>query len=76
MDEFIRNTEGIPASKMGRDVEALERPIDVKFGPDGRLYILDYGKMEMRDGNERATPGSGRIFVLEPVEQTPQFTTP
>jgi glucose/arabinose dehydrogenase len=66
-EDFIRNTEGVPASKLGRGVVALERPIDVKFGPDGKLYILDYGQMEMRGSREKITPGTGRIFVLEPA---------
>ncbi|HVT87827.1 MAG TPA: hypothetical protein VHD56_03160 [Tepidisphaeraceae bacterium] len=70
-EEFIHNTEGIPASKLGRNVDALERPIDVKFGGDGKLYILDYGRMEIRDGREKISAGSGRIFILEPIEQQP-----
>lgn len=71
MDEFVRNTEGVPASMLNRNTEAMERPIDVKFGPDGRLYILDYGKMEMRDARERVVTGSGRVYVLEPIDQPP-----
>jgi glucose/arabinose dehydrogenase len=45
----------------------LERPIDVKFGPDGALYILDYGQMYMKDGQEKVTPGTGRIWKVVPV---------
>ncbi|HMB95686.1 MAG TPA: hypothetical protein VKK61_06570, partial [Tepidisphaeraceae bacterium] len=69
VDDFIRNTEGVPASKLGHGAEALERPCDAKFGPDGKLYILDYGKMEVRDGQEKIAAGTGKIFILEPVEQ-------
>src|SRR5262245_1502007 len=47
IDDFVRNTRGMPASLQGKDVEALERPIDIKFSPDGKLYIVDYGQMEM-----------------------------
>jgi glucose/arabinose dehydrogenase len=65
--EFIRNTDGVPASMIKPRVEALERPVDVKFGPDGKLYILDFGRMEVRGGKESVTAGSGRVFVLEPV---------
>jgi hypothetical protein len=64
-EEFIHNTRNIPASKLGNDVEALERPNDVKFGPDGKLYILDYGRMEVKEGREKIVPGTGCIFVLE-----------
>jgi glucose/arabinose dehydrogenase len=75
IEDFIRNTRDMPASRVPRKdtsgaSEALERPIDVKFGPDGKLYILDFGKLELRNGREKITPGSGRIFVLEPMPQT------
>jgi glucose/arabinose dehydrogenase len=40
---------------------ALHRPLDVKFGPDGRLYVLDFGHFEPARGSLRATPGSGSI---------------
>jgi hypothetical protein len=49
---------------MDDKVEALERPIDAKFGPDGSLYIVDFGKLELRNGKELVTSGSGRIFKL------------
>ena len=32
----------------------LERPIDVKIGPDGYLYVLDFGRMEVRNGQRAA----------------------
>jgi glucose/arabinose dehydrogenase len=71
--EFIHNTKEVPASMMDEHVEALERPIDCKFGPDGALYIVDFGKMELRDGKERITRGSGKIFKLiaKPEPETP-----
>jgi glucose/arabinose dehydrogenase len=68
VEEYIHNTEYRPASMLGRNVEAIERPVDVKFGPDGRLYVLDYGRMEMRGGREKIMQRTGRIFVLEPTE--------
>lgn len=70
VEDFIVNTQGLPASKLGRNIEALERPMDVKCGPDGKLYILDYGKMEIREGREKITPGTGKILVLEPIAET------
>jgi glucose/arabinose dehydrogenase len=40
----------------------LHRPLDVKFGPDGRLHVLDFGHFEPgRGGSMTATPGSGSI---------------
>jgi glucose/arabinose dehydrogenase len=65
--EFVRNTRGEPASRSG-DAGALERPIDVKFGPDGAIYILDFGQMEMKNGREQVKAGTGRIYKLAPAE--------
>jgi glucose/arabinose dehydrogenase len=61
--DFIRNTEQGPASAHGI-AGALERPIDAKFGPDGALYILDFGQMEMKQGHEKIKAGTGMIFKL------------
>jgi len=66
--EFVRNTRGGPASRLDLHTpNLLERPVDVKFGPDGSVYILDAGRMQMRDGRERYEPGSGQIFRLAPM---------
>jgi glucose/arabinose dehydrogenase len=62
--DFIRNTQGLPASRLPGHPEALERPVDIKFGPDGAMYILDMGQLEMKDGEESVTKGSGRVFRL------------
>lgn len=40
---FARNRMSGPASAVGMRGLGLERPLDVKFGPDGALYIVDYG---------------------------------
>lgn len=40
---FVSNDMGGPASGMGMEGKGLERPFDVKFGPDGAMYIVDYG---------------------------------
>jgi glucose/arabinose dehydrogenase len=61
---FIRNTAGVPASMQAFGTVALERPIDVKFGPDGALYILDFGRMDNKTGIPRLFNGTGRIFKL------------
>jgi len=78
VDDFIRNTRELPASKLGKGsdkpVDALERPIDVKFGPDGALYILDFGMVEIKNGKPAVKTGTGKIFRLvgsEPVTTAP-----
>ena len=40
---FVRNVEPGPASRQGARLEGIERPFDVKFGPDGAMYVVDYG---------------------------------
>ncbi len=40
---------------------ALHRPLDVRFGPDGDLYVLDFGHFEPARGSMRATAGSGSV---------------
>lgn len=41
---FIRNAKPGPASAQNAAGMGLERPFDVKFGPDGAMYIVDYGQ--------------------------------
>jgi glucose/arabinose dehydrogenase len=67
--DFVRNTRGIPASMQGRTVLALERPIDVKFAPDGSMYIVDMGRIEIRGGRESIPTRAGRIFRLIPLAE-------
>jgi glucose/arabinose dehydrogenase len=43
VEPFIRNVEPGPASAQEAMGQGIERPFDVKFGPDGAMYIVDYG---------------------------------
>ena len=69
VSDFVVNTRRKPASKLG-NVAALERPIDVKFGPDGSLYILDFGQLTVKNGQEKIVKGTGKIFKLASVPAT------
>jgi hypothetical protein len=65
--DFVANTAGGPGSRIDSgNPNLLERPVDVKFGPDGFVYILDAGRMHMRDGRQEFEDGTGRIFILMP----------
>ncbi len=65
VSDFVVNTQRLPASQMkNADPYAMERPIDVKFGPDGGLYIVDFGYMELKNGRERIKERTGRIYRL------------
>jgi glucose/arabinose dehydrogenase len=66
--DFIYNTRGGPASKLTEgSSEGIERPIDVKFGPDGILYVLDFGEAIFKNGHLKAKSGTGKIFILQPI---------
>ena len=77
VQDFIRNTGGLPAHLLPKNKRArhdpLERPVDVKIGPDGALYILDMGRMEIKNGKEHVFASTGQIYRLEPTE-TPATT--
>jgi glucose/arabinose dehydrogenase len=46
-------------------VPGLHRPIDVKFGPDGQLYVIDFGHFEPGRGTMDATAGSGGLWRVD-----------
>ena len=48
------------------DVGPFDRPIDVRFSPDGHaLYVLDFGRFEMLDeGGVNAEAGSGALWKV------------
>jgi glucose/arabinose dehydrogenase len=47
VEPFVRNRQPGPASMQGKAGEGIERPFDVKFGPDGAMYIVDYGVVDI-----------------------------
>jgi glucose/arabinose dehydrogenase len=45
--------------------EPLSRPIDARFGPDGALYVLDFGAFEMHaERGVVAEAGSGKLWRM------------
>ncbi len=44
---FAENKGGGPASKSGMLGKGMERPFDVKFGPDDAMYVVDYGEVKI-----------------------------
>lgn len=43
VEPFLQNAKSGPASEQGAAGMGLERPFYVKFGPDGAMYVVDYG---------------------------------
>jgi glucose/arabinose dehydrogenase len=54
-----------PASTLDL-TDAFERPVDVKVGPDGFVYVLDYGPLIVTPKNQKAFPKTGKVFRIEP----------
>lgn len=65
--DFVHNASQRPASRSSHDSRALERPTDVKFGPDGALYIVDLGIIEYSRGKASVKAGTGKILRLAPL---------
>lgn len=74
--DFIYNTTQRPASQSTKNPLALERPVDVKFGPDGALYIVDLGRIVYRDGQPRVAEKTGKILRAVPTAAAGAATRP
>ena len=64
-EDFVANTARRPAHELGQKW-ALERPIDVRVGPDGAVYILDAGRINYPDGRGRPVGRTGKVYRLAP----------
>lgn len=53
-----------PASKLDLR-NGFERPVDVKIGPDGNIYVLDFGAFVTAAGEPKAMPKTGKVFRIE-----------
>ncbi len=40
--------------------------MDVKVGPDGLVYILDFGVFNPSEKTQKVFPKTGRVFRIEP----------
>jgi glucose/arabinose dehydrogenase len=66
---FARNRGEGPAQPASRiDLEeGFERPVDVKVGPDGLVYVLDFGVFNPGEKTMKVFPKTGRVYRIEPV---------
>jgi glucose/arabinose dehydrogenase len=68
---LVQNSSNGPASRAGALGRGLERPVDVKVGPDGALYVVDYGvisiKIDRMTGlSATVRDGTGMIWRVSP----------
>jgi glucose/arabinose dehydrogenase len=65
---FVANVNKVPASENGAEGQGLERPFDVEFGPDGAMYIVDYGVVKIDMSNKMSpyvyNENSGAIWKI------------
>ncbi len=68
---FISNKGVLPGSEQNSLGMAIERPFSVRFGPDGAMYIVDYGQVKIdpsRMAQNREpyayVPGTGIIWKV------------
>ncbi len=78
---FARNAKPGPASGQNAKGMGLERPFDVKFGPDGAMYISDYGSVlvnpadaEKGDDPYEFPPKTGAIWKITRAAGAPPVT--
>lgn len=66
---FARNRGTGPAQPASRiDLEeGFERPVDVKVGPDGLVYVLDFGVFNPSEKTMKVFPKTGRVYRIEPA---------
>ena len=57
-----------PASMLDLE-DGFERPVDVKVGPDGLVYVLDFGVFESTADAAKIVPKTGKVFRIEPIQQ-------
>jgi glucose/arabinose dehydrogenase len=60
ISDFITNAIPSEASKHG--LGGLEHPSDVTFGPDGAMYIADWGLARISTDGLKLDPGSGVVW--------------
>lgn len=67
MSVYLRNRgtgDAQPSSTLDLR-NGLERPVDVRIGPDGNVYVLDFGAFIVGGGEPKAMPKTGKVFVVE-----------
>ncbi len=53
-----------PSSSAGGNFFGLNHPVDVKFGPDGSMYVIDFGVIERHGVLCQGIPGTGVVWKI------------
>jgi glucose/arabinose dehydrogenase len=68
VDPYLYNkkTDGDSQPASALDLRnGFERPVDVRIGPDGLIYVLDFGAFIVSEGAPKAFPKTGKLFRIE-----------
>lgn len=75
VEPFVFNAQPGPASEQDALGEGIERPFDVKFGPDGAMYVVDYGVARVNEARTEQVqvpyefpPQTGMIWRITPPD--------
>lgn len=63
---FNRGEKNGPASLLGTG--GFERPNSVRFGPDGALYVVDFGVVRMDEQGAHPVAGTGVLWRIVPEQ--------
>lgn len=68
---FLKNVSDGPASRQGATGMGIERPYAVRFGPDGAMYVVDWGIVNVNPEQENRPPyeflpQTGAIWRVSP----------
>ncbi|WP_125185199.1 hypothetical protein [Botryobacter ruber] len=64
--DFIYNKNSLPSSV--KNTGGLERPLQMEWGKDGALYIVDFGVVEFDDTGMNAMPFTGVLWKVSKGE--------
>ncbi len=67
VEDYIYNRSQLPSSVDNSG--GLERPLQLEWGPDGSLYIVDFGVVEFDDVGMNAHPFTGVLWRVRQNQQ-------
>jgi glucose/arabinose dehydrogenase len=68
-EDFLVNKTRMPASATGG--RGLERPIQLDYAPDGSLYLVDFGVIDVDQDGLNAHPNTGVVWRMVRTGQVP-----
>ena len=64
IQNFARNPPGMPQAFVFQNVNGFNRPTNIRFGPDGCAYVVDYGAVRDQ-GSDSHVVGTGNGSLVQ-----------